>query len=172
MVGPWRVLHNARRAPPGPSCDVAGGSERGGVPEKTTPARTDRPPRQASTAWTYKSIEGSADDTVRVVVHATDDGFVEAGRRLSGAVTVEHDYRGTTRAVRNAHVRVASFTARIGGHCECEQVEAGFMAPFAGQVSLPDATGGAAFDIDDVAAGRLHFADAIPSLVDNAICNE
>jgi len=113
-----------------------------------------------------------ADDTVRVVVHATDDGFAMAGDVLSGAVTVEHDYAQTVAALGEAHVRVATFTARIGGKCECEDVTAGFMAPHGDAPSLPDATGGAAFDLDEVARGRLHFADAIPSLVTNAVCDE
>jgi hypothetical protein len=113
-----------------------------------------------------------ADDTVRVVVHATDDSFGKAGDVLSGAITVQHDYGDTVAALRDAHVRVATFTAPIGGQCECEDVKPGFMATFGGDPSLPDATGGAAFDIDDVAGGRLHFADAIPPLVTNAICEE
>jgi hypothetical protein len=113
-----------------------------------------------------------ADDTVRVVVHATDDGFASAGDVLSGAVTVEHDYAQTVAALTDAHVRVATFTARIGGKCECEDVTPGFMARHDDALSLPDATGGAAFDLDEVARGRLHFADAIPSLVTNAVCDE
>jgi hypothetical protein len=113
-----------------------------------------------------------ADDTVRVVVHATDDGFASAGDVLSGTVGVQHDYSQTVTALADAHVRVATFTARIGGKCECEDVTAGFMAPHGGASSLPDATGGAAFDLDEVARGRLHFADAIPSLVTNAVCDE
>lgn len=113
-----------------------------------------------------------ADDTVRVVVHATDDSFAEAGDVLSGTVTVQHDYDETAAALRAAHVRVASFTAPIGGQCECEDVKPGFMAARGDDPSLPEATGGAAFDLDDVAGGRLHFADAIPPLVTNAICDE
>ncbi len=113
-----------------------------------------------------------ADDTVRVVVHATDDSFAKAGDVLSGTVTVQHDYDETVAALQRAHVRVATFTAPIGGQCECEDVKPGFMAAFGDDPSLPDATGGAAFDIDDVAGGRLHFADAITPLVTNAICDE
>jgi hypothetical protein len=113
-----------------------------------------------------------ADDTVRVIVHATDDSFGSAGDVLSGTVTVAHDYAQTVAALRSAQVRVATFTAAIGGKCECDDVGAGFTKRHADEPSLPDATGGAAFDIDDVARGQLHFADALPSLVTNAVCDE
>jgi hypothetical protein len=111
-----------------------------------------------------------AEETLRLVVHATDDTFGEGGHWLSGG-EVRHGYADTVRALQEAHVRVATFAARIGGRCECENVEAGFFAPYRGQPSIPDATGGAVFDIDEVASKRLRFATAVTALVDNTVCD-
>ena len=111
-----------------------------------------------------------AEDTVRLIVHATDDTFGDGGYWLSGG-QVRHGYAQTVEALREAHVRVATFAARIGGRCACENVEAGFFAPYRGQPSIPDATGGAVFDIDEVASRRLRFADAVTGLVGNAVCD-
>jgi hypothetical protein len=111
-----------------------------------------------------------AEDTLRLVVHATDDTFGEGGHWLSGG-EVRHGYGETVRALQDERVRVATFAARIGGRCECENVEAGYFAPYRGQPSIPDATGGAVFDIDEVASKRLRFATAVTALVQNTVCD-
>jgi hypothetical protein len=112
-----------------------------------------------------------ADDTLRLVVYASDDDFGESGAVQSGQ-RVRHDYTDTVEALRDASIRVASFTAPIGGQCECDDVRAGFMAPYRGRRAIPVATGGASFDIDEVAAGRLHFDRALSGLVDNLVCDD
>jgi hypothetical protein len=122
----------------------------------------------AATAFAWRD----ADDTVRMIVHATDDSFGSPGDRLSGTIDVDHGYDDVLAALERQQIRVATFTARIGGQCECEDVTAGFMTGWHGRASLPDATGGAAFDLDEVASGRLHFTDAVPPLVANAVCDE
>lgn len=111
-----------------------------------------------------------AQDTLRVIVHATDDDFGDGDEWLSGG-QVRHGYAETVNALQVAQVRVATFAARIGGRCECENVEAGFFSPYRGQPSIPDATGGAVFDIDEVASRRLRFADALSGLVRNTLCD-
>ncbi len=112
-----------------------------------------------------------ADDTLRLVVYASDDDFGEAGALQSGQ-RVHNDYADTVKALKSRSIRVASFTAAIGGECECDDVRGGFMAPYRGQPAIPVATGGASFDIDEVAAGRLHFDRALSGLVDNLVCDE
>ncbi len=110
-----------------------------------------------------------ADDTVRLVIHATDDDFREAPA-VQSEQRVEHTYLETLEALRDHEVRVASFAARIGGECECLDVEPGWFKPFGELPSMPDGTGGAVFDIDEVAAGRVGFAAAIQGTVRDSVC--
>jgi hypothetical protein len=112
-----------------------------------------------------------AEDTLRLVVHATDDDFGESGAVQSGQ-PVRHTYRGTVKALKRAGVRVATFAARIGGQCECVDVSPGWLSAYKGRPSIPDATGGAAFDIDEVALGRLALSDAVAATVESTVCNE
>lgn len=46
------------------------------------------------------------------------------------------------------------------------------MIDYRGMPSIPNATGGASFDIDEVASGRLHFDRVVSGLVDNLVCDE
>lgn len=110
-----------------------------------------------------------ASSTLRLVVHATDDDFGEAPAIQSGQ-RVEHTYRETVEALRDREIRVATFGASLGGQCECLDVKPGLRAPYFGQPSIPDATGGAAFDIDAVAKGDLSFASAVKSTLGSTIC--
>lgn len=110
-----------------------------------------------------------ADTTLRMVVHATDDDFGEAPA-VQSQQTVQHTYRETVDALRAAEVRMFSFAARIGGQCECLDVRAGLYTRFHGQPSLPAATGGAVFDIDEVAAGKLGLAAAVGGAVRSGVC--
>jgi hypothetical protein len=112
-----------------------------------------------------------AEDTLRLVVHATDDDFGESGVVQSGQ-PVRHTYRGTVKALKRAGVRVATFAAHIGGQCECLDVSPGWFTAYKGQPSIPDATGGAAFDIDEVALGRLALSDAVAATVESTVCTE
>lgn len=107
--------------------------------------------------------------TLRVVVHATDDDFGEAPAVQSGQA-VQHTYAETLTALRAAEVRVHSFAAKIGGQCECLDVRAGIFTAYRGQKAIPEATGGAVFDIDEVAAGKLGFAAAMSGALQSAVC--
>lgn len=110
-----------------------------------------------------------ADTTLRMLVHATDDDFGEAPA-VQSEQTVQHTYRETAAALRAAEVRMFSFAAKIGGQCECLDVRAGLFKDFRGQPSLPDATGGAVFAIDEVAKGTLGFAAAVSGAIRSGVC--
>jgi hypothetical protein len=83
---------------------------------------------------------------------------------------IKHTYRQTVDALRAVEVRVFSFAARVGGQCECLDVRAGLYTDYRGQKAIPAATGGAVFDIDEVAAGRLNFGQALSGALQTAIC--
>jgi len=119
----------------------------------------------AATQFAWRPV----DTTLRMVVHATDDDFREAPA-VQSKQQVQHTYRETSAALRAAEIRMFSFAARIGGQCECLDVRAGLFATFGGQPSLPDATGGAVFDIDAVARGQLGFAAAVSGAIRSGVC--
>ena len=119
----------------------------------------------AATQFAWRPV----DTTLRMVVHATDDDFREAPA-VQSKQQVQHTYRETSAALRAAEIRMFSFAARIGGQCECLDVRAGLFAKFGGQPSLPDATGGAVFDIDAVARGQLGFAAAVSGAIRSGVC--
>ena len=107
--------------------------------------------------------------TLRMVVHATDDDFGEAPAIQSGQ-TIRHTYAETVAALRDAEVRMFSFAAKVGGQCECLDVRPGLFTRFRGRPSLPSATGGAVFDIDEVASGKLSFVAAVAGAIKSGVC--
>lgn len=119
----------------------------------------------AATQFTWRDPAS----TLRAVIHATDDDFGEAPAVQSGQ-HVQHSYRETVAALRAAEVRVFSFAAKVGGQCECLDVRAGLFAPYRGQQAIPAATGGAVFDIDEVASGALDFGAAVSGALQTAVC--
>ncbi len=111
-----------------------------------------------------------AETTLRIVIHTTDDTFSEAPAVVDG-VAVQHDYPQTVQALQDQQIRVFSFTADIGGSCNCEDVSGGWSAPYGGQTALPEATDGTRFDIDEVLAGTLSLSEAINTSIEGAVCD-
>jgi len=111
-----------------------------------------------------------ADTTSRIIIHTTDDTFSEAPNVVDG-ITVQHDYPQTVQALQDQQIRVFSFTADIGGSCNCEDVAPGWSAPYGGQPAIPEATDGDRFDIDQVLGGTLDLSEAINSSIEGAICD-
>lgn len=111
-----------------------------------------------------------AESTARLVLHATDDDFGEAPTVQSGE-PVRHTYQETLDVLRGNHIRVSSFSAKLGGECECLDVTRGLQSPFGELPSLPDGTGGASFDIDSVASGQLSLTAALEATLSDALCN-
>jgi hypothetical protein len=111
----------------------------------------------AATACTFR--EGAT----RVLVHVTDDTFRERPATFSGSVPAQRTYPEVSRALTAFQLRVASF------HDTTEHPE-GFSAPYRGEPSLVDATGGRAFSFDDVVNGRLDMGDAIQEFLVAEYC--
>ncbi len=110
-----------------------------------------------------------AETTLRLVIHATDDTFWD-GPATENGVAIVNGYEGTVAALQAQQARVFSFTADIGGQCECENVAAGWSAPYGEFASIPDATDGGRFDIGLIVDGRVSFTDAIAAAVDQSYC--
>jgi len=120
----------------------------------------------AATGFAWRPV----DTTLRMIVHATDDDFGEAPAIQSGQA-VQHSYTQTVTALHAAQVRLLSFAAKVGGQCECLDVRPGLFTRFHGRPSLPGATGGAVFDIDEVASGKLGFVAAVAGAIKSGVCS-
>jgi len=109
--------------------------------------------------------------TARLVVHATDDTFGEAPTVQSGQA-VKRSYTETLGVLRANQIRVSSFGATIGGECECLDVRPGILSPYKAMPSIPTSTGGIAYDLDEVAGGRLSLASAVQANLSDALCTD
>jgi hypothetical protein len=111
------------------------------------------------------------DTTLRVVIHATDDTFLEAPASFASGIAVQHDYADTVAALQAGTIRVMSFAAHLGGPLGDADVEPGFFTDYAGQSAIPAATSGAAYEIADV-GGTLSLAAAINEFVAEEFCED
>ena len=116
--------------------------------------------------------------STRVLVHVTDDTFVERPGVLSGewggGVFVMQTYDEVQTALVSRQLRVGAF-AMPGAGEECgagssPNVGQGFHEGYGDNPSLPEATGGRAWDLREVRAGRLSMADAIIEMIRDEYC--
>lgn len=128
----------------------------------------------AATACTWRP------DATRLVIHITDDTFVEHPEVLSGdpfglsGITVERTYAETVEALVSREIRVGAFAAPgAGEYCGAgtsPDVGRGFHAPYQGMPSIPTATHGHAWSIRDVRGGEIEMADAIIEFAEAEHC--
>ncbi len=109
--------------------------------------------------------------TLRVIIHATDDTFLEHPASFSSGIQVQSDYQQTIYALQEQTIRVASFAAHLGGSTGTINVEPGFFTDYAGQSSIPAATSGSVFEIGQV-GGTLSLAAAINEFVAEEFCSD
>jgi hypothetical protein len=121
----------------------------------------------AAVAFQWRPV----DETLRMVIHCTDDTFGDKGTSLSG-ILVQHSYDETVAALQAAQVRVFAFgdADATGGPGNNEDVSAGFFAPYMNKPSIPEATDGGAFNINEVNAGTLSLGAAINDSVSSSLC--
>jgi len=109
------------------------------------------------------------ESTLRLVIHTTDDTFVQ-GPTTHNGVQIMHNYPDTVKALQEEQVRVFAFASLLGGPFEADDVSQGWFAPIAGSPSIPNATGGAVFKLDDVMSGTVSLSNAIPAAVKDTYC--
>lgn len=121
----------------------------------------------AAGAFQWRPIE----DTLRLVIHCTDDTFAEQGQSLSG-IPVQHTYDAVVAALQAKQVRVFVFADAdaTGGMNNDQDVSPGFFTPYQGKTPIPDATDGGAFNINLVNAGQLSLSAAINESVEGTLC--
>lgn len=120
----------------------------------------------AATAYAWRPAES----TLRIIIHTTDDTFSEGPATVNG-IDVLRDYPSTVQALQDQQIRVFSFTADIGGSCNCDDVSPGWSTPYQAQTPIPEATDGARFDIDQVLGGTLDLSEAINTSIEGAVCD-
>jgi hypothetical protein len=108
-------------------------------------------------------------ETLRIVIHTTDDTFWE-GPTTQDGMQILHNYSDTVSALQQAQVRSFSFASMMGGPWEGDDVSAGWFAPYQGKKSVPDATGGGVFKLDDVLSGGISLSASINQAVTQSIC--
>lgn len=117
-------------------------------------------------------------EATSILIHVTDDTFAESPARLSdgflGGLPVEHTYAEAVDALVANEIRVGAFAAPGAGEfcgvTTSPNVGQGFHESYLGMASLPEATGGRAFDIRAVRAGTLDMAEAINALIHDEYC--
>ncbi len=114
-------------------------------------------------AWRPKA------STLRLVIHTTDDTFVQ-GPTTHNGVQILHNYADSVKALQEEQVRVFGFASKLGGPLEGDDVSAGWFSPVAGSATIPDATGGGIYQLDDVMSGKVSLSDAIPAAVKDTQC--
>src|SRR5262249_8573868 len=79
----------------------------------------------AATKFEWRPI----DQTLRIVIHTTDDTFWN-GPTTADGVQILHDYKSTVQALQQAQVRDFSFAALMGGELENLDVSMGWFGPY------------------------------------------
>ena len=122
-------------------------------------------------ALTAKGFEWrDAEQTLRLVILATDDTFFESPAKFSSNIAVQHTYDETVTLLVDGKMRVGAFAAKKGGFTGNTDVQPGFFTDYNGKPSIPVATGGEVYLIDDVNAGTLHIYEAVNSFIENTMC--
>jgi hypothetical protein len=143
---------------------VNGGGSNGDWPENSIDALFT-----AAGAFQWRPME----QTLRMVIHCTDDTFGEKGAVQSG-IAIQHTYDETVKALQDRQVRVFAFADNdmTGGPGENEDVSMGFFTPYKGKTPIPDATDGGAFNINLVLANQLSLNAAINDSVEASLCQD
>ncbi|MCA9690422.1 MAG: VWA domain-containing protein, partial [Myxococcales bacterium] len=105
-----------------------------------------------NSTWTENSLDamfaGAAGfqwrpsaDTLRVIVHTTDDTFWN-GPITANGVDIIHNYPDTVDILQEKEIRLFAFADLLGGQSGTDDVSMGFFTDFQGQPPIPAQTGG------------------------------
>src|SRR5690606_4598625 len=135
---------------------------------------TDCPENSLDALWIAATSCPWRPGATKVVIHVTDDTFLERPARLSGAISVQTTYAEVAAALVSRELRVGVFAVPgAGEYCGAgtsADVGRGFHAPYMGMPSLPEQTGGRAYDLRQVRSGTLDMAAAIRDMIEDEYC--
>jgi hypothetical protein len=83
---------------------------------------------------------------------------------------IDHGYAETVDALQAGTIRMFSFAALIGGQLGTDDVSMGWSTPYMGMDSIPEATGGAWWNIDEVLAMQVSLSASIDQAVEDSLC--
>jgi hypothetical protein len=110
-----------------------------------------------------------AGETLRIVIHTTDDTFWDGPTNQDG-VAILHGYDETVDALQQEQIRVFPFANKMGGAWEAVDVSAGWFGPHLGDPAIPVATGGTVFELDHVLQGQVSLSASINQSVIDSFC--
>jgi hypothetical protein len=137
----------------------------------------------AATSFHFRPPE----HTQRMIVHVSDDAFWDGPAAMTGCdfglgggcqtTGSMHRYDEVVDVLRNAKIWTSGFVSSAGGH-GIRSVNAsgdggaGFLRDYQGKPSIPKATGGLAFELPDVLAGKASLADSIHAAAQKGHCEK
>jgi hypothetical protein len=135
-----------------------------------------------NSTWTENSMDAlfaaaggfqwrPVDNTLRMIIHTTDDTFWN-GPTVGNGINILHNYAETVDLLQSKQIRMFTFADYIGGQFGDQDVSMGFFTDFQGQPPIPGQTGGGAFNIGEVLAGIISLSDAINQSVEESYCEE
>jgi hypothetical protein len=139
---------------------VSGGGYNTTFPENSIDALYD-----AATKFAWRPV----DETLRIVIHTTDDTFWE-GPSTQDGVAILHDYKSTVAALQQGQIRAFSFASELGGPTETTDVSAGWFGAYLGEKSIPESTGGGVFELNQVISGQISLSASINQSVIESLC--
>ncbi len=99
----------------------------------------------------------------RIVVHVTDDTFLEPPSRFSGTIPAQYAFNEVSAAFVTNELRLASFH-------DVTRYPQGFSTPYGGAPGLVEATDGASFSLQAVVDGDLNMGSAIQVFIEEEYC--
>ncbi len=100
-------------------------------------------------------------NTLRVIIHATDDTFLEAPDSFESGIAALHKYDETVQLLKDKTIRVASFAKTDKGH--------GFFDDYNGMASIPSSTTGEVYDIKQINK-TIHMDITINTFIAESLC--
>jgi hypothetical protein len=134
----------------------------------------DCPENTLDAVWTAATTFPWRENSLRIMILATDDTFRENPQTLGSArLTVQHTYAETVGELQSRQIRVAAFAAHDSSDCSIPPVhdtEPGFFAPWGDQPPFGEATGADVFDIMEVRSGDISMTEAINGVILEEYC--
>lgn len=110
-------------------------------------------------------------DTLRLVIHTTDDTFWD-GPTTANGVAIMRGYGETVAALQDREIRQFTFADLLGGPAGNEDVSVGWSTPYQGEATIPEQTGGGWWNINEVLSQQVSLADALEAAIEETMCED
>ena len=100
------------------------------------------------------------ESTTRIIYHLTDDTFLERGQYFANGLPARSSYQETLSTLKENQIKTAIFARKYQQGITANP-GSGFFTSLRGQPSIPEATDGAVFDIDQINSGFVSLGDSL-----------